>query len=125
MRENFQDDNESISSFSSHNNSPHIFEPSKKKLLNEANSLNKANNTTNFESDNNSITKIPNFNRINYYNQPRNYKSPLMFNNENNTIYNSFPEQEIKGYKRNLTIDEFIPANTTTWNKIIDFFFNW
>lgn len=128
MRENFEYDENSINSISSYNKSPYNIDPPKRNFFKEQSTFNQENNTTNFESSMNSFTKIPSNNKTNYYNQyyqQSNFKSPSNVYHENRNMNNYFPEEENKGYKRNLTINEFIPENTTTWNKILDFFFSW
>ena len=109
MKENFSDDNYSINSYSS-KNSPYM---EKDKLLKK----NYDSHFSNFENN------IPNNSRnvqLNHNRQRNNnlYNSPSI-------NYNSNLDDNNIGYKRNLPINEFIPKNSTTWNKIIDFFFNW
>ena len=110
MRENFEYDENSINSISSYNKSPYNIEPPKRNFFKEQSTFNQENNTTNY---------------YNQYYQQSNFKSPSNIYYENRNMNNYFPEEENKGYKRNLTINEFIPENTTTWNKILDFFFSW
>ncbi len=131
MREDYNDDNYSINSNSSQR-SPYMdkeriskrnYNPYFSNFENNmTNNSNLENNTTNFESNNNILyTKIPTRNAQLNQNRQRNnnqYNSPSI-NYNSNLDYNNI------GYKRNLPINEFIPKNSTTWNKIIDFFFNW
>ena len=131
MREDYNDDNYSINSNSSQR-SPHMYN---ERILkrnygpyfsnfenNMTNNSNLENNTTNFESNNNNLfTKIPTRNAQLNQNRQRNYNQY----NLPSINYNSNLDNNNIGYKRNLPINEFIPKNSTTWNKIIDFFFNW
>ena len=131
MREDYNDDNYSINSNSSQR-SPYMdkeriskrnYNPYFSNFENNmTNNSNLENNTTNFESNNNILyTKIPTRKAQLNQNRQRNnnqYNSPSI-NYNSNLDYNNI------GYKRNLPINEFIPKNSTTWNKIIDFFFNW
>ena len=94
MRENFDDDNYSISSNSSYNKSPYMNNEREYKrnynshFSNYENNMNNisnlANNTTNFESNNISFTKIPKRNIISNYNIQKNnnqYNSPSIHYN--------------------------------------------
>lgn len=123
MKENFQDDNNSISSISSYNNSI---------LDKEKDSMNKSlqtnvfpqenSNINNFELGNNTFTQLPNIMKPKNFtkkNKMSSVSSSCSLNGDKYSL-NSMEEE-----KRNFIVNDFIPINTTIWNKTIDFFVNW
>ena len=123
MKENFQDDNNSISSISSDNNSI---------LDKEKDSMNKSlqtnvfpqenSNINNFELGNNTFTQLPNIMKPKNFtkkNKMSSVSSSCSLNGDKYSL-NSMEEE-----KRNFIVNDFIPINTTIWNKTIDFFVNW
>ena len=123
MKENFQDDNNSISSISSYNNSI---------LDKEKDSMNKSlqtnvfpqenSNINNFELGNNIFTQLPNIMKPKNFtkkNKMSSVSSSCSLNGDKYSL-NSMEEE-----KRNFIVNDFIPINTTIWNKTIDFFVNW
>ena len=123
MKENFQDDNNSISSISSYNN--YILDK-------EKDSMNKSlqtnvfpqenSNINNFELGNNIFTQLPNIMKPKNFtkkNKMSSVSSSCSLNGDKYSL-NSMEEE-----KRNFIVNDFIPINTTIWNKTIDFFVNW
>lgn len=123
MKENFQDDNNSISSISSYNNS--ILDKEKdsiNKSLQTNVSPQENSNINNFELGNNIFTQLPNIMKPKNFtkkNKMSSVSSSCSLNGDKYSL-NSMEEE-----KRNFIVNDFIPINTTIWNKTIDFFVNW
>ena len=123
MKENFQDDNNSISSISSYNNS--ILDKEKdsiNKSLQTNLSPQENSNINNFELGNNTFTQLPNIMKPKNFtkkNKMSSVSSSCSLNGDKYSL-NSMEEE-----KRNFIVNDFIPINTTIWNKTIDFFVNW
>lgn len=123
MKENFQDDNNSISSISSYNNS--ILDKEKdsiNKSLQTNLSPQENSNINNFELGNNIFTQLPNIMKPKNFtkkNKMSSVSSSCSLNGDKYSL-NSMEEE-----KRNFIVNDFIPINTTIWNKTIDFFVNW
>ena len=123
MKENFQDDNNSISSVSSYNNS--ILDKEKdsiNKSLQTNLSPQENSNINNFELGNNIFTQLPNIMKPKNFtkkNKMSSVSSSCSLNGDKYSL-NSMEEE-----KRNFIVNDFIPINTTIWNKTIDFFVNW
>lgn len=123
MKENFQDDNNSISSISSYNNS--ILDKEKdsiNKSLQTNVSPQENSNINNFELGNNTFTQLPNIMKPRNFtkkNKMSSVSSSCSLNGDKYSL-NSMEEE-----KRNFIVNDFIPINTTIWNKTIDFFVNW
>jgi hypothetical protein len=123
MKENFQDDNNSISSISSYNNS--ILDKEKdsiNKSLQTNVSPQENSNINNFELGNNTFTQLPNIMKPKNFtkkNKMSSVSSSCSLNGDKYSL-NSMEEE-----KRNFIVNDFIPINTTIWNKTIDFFVNW
>jgi hypothetical protein len=123
MKENFQDDNNSISSISSDNNS--ILDKEKdsiNKSLQTNVSPQENSNINNFELGNNTFTQLPNIMKPKNFtkkNKMSSVSSSCSLNGDKYSL-NSMEEE-----KRNFIVNDFIPINTTIWNKTIDFFVNW
>jgi hypothetical protein len=123
MKENFQDDNNSIRSISSYNNS--ILDKEKdsiNKSLQTNLSPQENNNINNLELGNITFTQLPNIKKPKNFtkkNKMSSVSSSCSLNGDKYSL-NSMEEE-----KRNFIVNDFIPINTTIWNKTIDFFVNW